>query len=246
MVYNYTAQRIWEVDFARGVAVVTMIIFNYAWALNFFNVVPINISSLFWKSLAFGTAGSFVFIVGISLTLSYAKLSTKQDYINKYIFRGLKIFGYGLIVSVVSYILLKNSFVRFGILHFIGIGIILSIPFINLKTPNLILGASVIGIGAILSKIVVKTHLFLWMGLKYAGFQTVDYFPIFPWFGIILIGMFFGNKWINSKPKKIAQPPPPSKPLCFLGRHSLTIYFLHMMIILSALYLLGYIQKMPI
>ncbi len=237
-------RRIWEVDFFRGIAVVTMIIFNYAWALNFFGIIHILIDSLYWKLLAFGTAGTFIFLVGVSLTLSYSKLKPNKNYAKKYLIRGLKIFGYGIVVTLVSYILLKSDFVRFGILHFIGVGIILSIPFLKLKELNLFLGMLAIVAGSILNGIFIKSNLLLWLGLQYEGFHTVDYFPILPWFGLILIGIFFGNKLLqNSKKKTREKPINALRPFCFLGRHSLAIYFLHMVIILSVIYLLPYMPK---
>ncbi|MCX6818607.1 MAG: heparan-alpha-glucosaminide N-acetyltransferase domain-containing protein, partial [Candidatus Aenigmarchaeota archaeon] len=62
------------------------------------------------------------------------------------------------------------------------------------------------------------------------------YFPILPWFGVILIGIFFGNKlYPNAKRSfniidlskfRII------KLLSFLGRHSLFIYLLHQPVII--------------
>jgi len=221
-----------------------MIVFNYVWTLNFFGITKTNIHSFHWKLLALATAGTFIFLVGISLTLSYSRLKPKQNYVKKYFIRGLKIFGYGIAVTIVSYILLKNNFVRFGILHFIGTGIIFSIPFLNFKELNLFFGVLVILIGNFLKNIVVTSHLLVWVGLQYAGFHTVDFFPIFPWFGLILIGIFFGNKLFPNGKRKIKARQKPInalRPFCFLGRHSLPIYFLHMMVILSVIYLLPHI-----
>ena len=99
--------RLWEVDFLRGIAVIMMIIFHYFWSMEHFGVYNIGIKTGLWSTLALLTAGIFIFLVGISLTLSYSKINHKKiDYFKKYLKRGIKIFVYGLIVTIVSYFLI--------------------------------------------------------------------------------------------------------------------------------------------
>ena len=52
---------------------------------------------------------------------SLTRKNKKVKYISKYVKRGLKIFAYGLVISLASYIVFKEGFVYFGILHFIGV-----------------------------------------------------------------------------------------------------------------------------
>ncbi|HQC34484.1 MAG TPA: heparan-alpha-glucosaminide N-acetyltransferase domain-containing protein, partial [Methanoculleus sp.] len=66
-------ERYWEIDAARGIAVVTMIVFHSAFDLNFFGVLPLPVSGGFLRMLAYMTASTFIFIVGVSFTISYAR-----------------------------------------------------------------------------------------------------------------------------------------------------------------------------
>jgi len=106
-------------------------------------------------------------LVGISLSLSYSrvqKLQTKKELQLKYIKRGLKIFGLGLVITLVSWIYLDEGFIVFGILHCIGISIILAIPFLRFRYLNLSLGFILILLGAILKNL---TFDFNWLVSKF-------------------------------------------------------------------------------
>jgi hypothetical protein len=54
----------------------------------------------------------------------------------KFIRRGLFIFCLGLIITFATWIYLSRGFIIFGILHCIGISIILAYPFIRYKIPT--------------------------------------------------------------------------------------------------------------
>ena len=65
--------RLWEVDFLRGLAIVSMVIFHLAYDLDYFRIYEIDLSHGFWFYLARFTASLFLLLVGISLTLSYSR-----------------------------------------------------------------------------------------------------------------------------------------------------------------------------
>jgi uncharacterized membrane protein len=79
------------------------------------------------------------------------------------------------------------------------------------------------------------------LGFKPSQFYTVDYFPILPWFGVVLIGIFIGNTLypFNKRRFKIKDISQLKfvKFFCFLGRKSLIIYFLHQPILLLLIHL---------
>ena len=52
--------RFWEIDFVRGTAIILMVIFNYAFTLQFFNIIAFN-SWLFWS--VFPRIGASKFII---------------------------------------------------------------------------------------------------------------------------------------------------------------------------------------
>lgn len=75
-------------------------------------------------------------------------------------------------------------------------------------------------------------------GIYPAGFTSVDYTPLFPWFGVVLIGIGIGNFLYTGGVRQFAVPRLPdlfSAPLAFLGRHSLLIYLVHQPVIIILL-----------
>ena len=74
------------------------------------------------------------------------------------------------------------------------------------------------------------------LGLLPAGLYTFDYVPLLPWFGVVLLGLFFGGAaYKNRKPKS---GPSVAKPLCFIGRHSLFIYLTHQLVLVGCILVL--------
>lgn len=162
--------------------------------------------------------------------------------------RGLWIFSLGLVVTVVTYFLVGDGFIVFGILHFIGISIILAYPFLRLKEWNLGLGAAVIAVGFFLQGQSVSSPWLLWLGLAPKGFYMLDYIPIFPWFAVVLMGIFLGNALYGGYRRRFILPDLSASALagvlCLLGRNSLFIYLIHQPLIVAALVLLGYVSSL--
>ena len=229
-----------EIDMARGIAILMMIIFHTVFDLSFFNIIPVDISDGFWRYFAISTASLFLLIVGISLTISRtraaASLSGYQLAL-KFIYRGCGIFLLGLLVTAATWLYLKEGFVIFGILHLIGVSVIISTFFFPLKKYNIGLGFIFIAVGFFFSSITGPIWL-LFLGIHPATFSSVDYEPLFPWFGMVLIGMGLGDYFYNGNIRKFPVPRVPGslmRALTFPGRHSLVIYLIHQPIIILLL-----------
>jgi len=238
-------KRFWEVDFLRGVAIIAMIALHFVYDIYFFGRIALN--QTLWWVLSRATAAVFIFLVGVSLTLSYArvrkKLNEKEKWL-KYTLRGFKIFIWGLIITAITWVFMRERFVIFGILHFIGVAIILAHPFLELKKMNLYIGSGILLLGLLLRGVTVGFYWLLPFGIAPAEFVSVDFFPLIPWFGLVLIGIFVGNKiYPNGKRKfKIKEPHSAFfKAFCFLGKNSLLIYLLHQPVLVGVLYVLGFI-----
>jgi uncharacterized membrane protein len=237
-------KRLWEIDALRGIAVVMMIMFHVLWALNYFGFINFpQVNGAFWRGFAFATLAIFVFIVGVSLTLSYSRIrKTKENYVLRYLKRGLSIFGCGMIITLLTYIWYRDIFVYFGVLHLIGIGIILAIPFLKFKKINLAIGTILVILGIVLYQIILNTPMFMILGLKYYGLKTLDYTPLLPWFGVILLGIFFGNTFYPNGKRTFKVPEIPLKEFfALLGRHSLLIYFLHAVLLFGTIFIIQHI-----
>jgi len=218
--------RFWEVDALRGIAIVMMIAFHLAFDLSYFGNYDLNIHSGLWRLFGRATASIFILLTGISLSLSHSRSATGME---KYLKRGLKIFCWGLLITLITRLFFPAEFIIFGILHFIGLSIILSYPFLGQKRWNLIIGLAIIIVGLSL-----KGPLPLFP----TPFRTFDYFPLFPWFGLIPIGIFLGNSLYPNHTRRFSIPEL-STPLSLLGRHSLLIYLLHQPVLIALLYALG-------
>jgi uncharacterized membrane protein len=239
-------ERFWEIDSLRGIAILMMVAFHVLFDLSYVGASTFNVYAGFWLYFARATATIFLLLVGISLTLSYSRAlhvkKPEQKLYRKYLTRGSTIFAWGLVITVMTWIFLREGFVVWGILHLIGISIIVAYPLLKLRYGNLVLGIPLIVLGLYLKQLSVEVPWLLWLGLTPQHFYSVDYFPILPWFGVVLIGVFLGNSLYanymrNFKLQDRSQVKG-IRLLSFLGRHSLFIYLIHQPILITVLYLL--------
>ncbi len=235
-------KRFWEIDFLRGIAIILMIIFHLLFDMNYFASAGFNLYSGFWFALGRAAALTFLFLVGLSLTLSWSRaLKRGNAGFPKYLKRGLKIFCYGLIITLITWAVLPQGAILFGILHLIGISIILAYPFLRFRALNLLLGIILIIAGIFLQTLTFDFPWLLWLGFRPLAFYTFDYLPLLPWFGVVLLGIFFGNLLYPNYKRRFGirdiSRLIPIKFLSYLGRHSLIIYLLHQPVLLALLYI---------
>jgi uncharacterized membrane protein len=238
-------ERYWEIDVLRGIAVIAMILYHFSYDLAYFGLFDVG---FFRSGIGLNAArligGSFIFLAGLSLTLSYSRALARapgRSLFPKYLARGLRIFSYGLAITFLTWIFLPNEMIVFGILHLIGVSIILAYPFLNLKLPNVVLGIVCIAFSMFLRGFDVDTPWLVWLGID-PTFFMLDYWPIFPWFGVMLLGVAAGNVFYGDRRKQTTgatQRLQVIRSLAFLGSHSLTVYLAHQPILLAALILLG-------
>lgn len=222
--------RLPEVDFFRGIAILMMAVFHFMWNLDYFSVTSGNLYSGFWGVFQKLTGGLFIFLVGVSLTLSYSR--SKERYPIKFIARGFRIFCYGLMITVFSYFFSAENTVFFGILHFIGIATIIATPFIRYTCVNFLFGCLFLGAGVYLSKFTLSFPWLVWVWHNHPV-NTLDLYPLLPWLGIVFLGLFLGNVLYPDGRRRFKATLPTitskiSRPVEFLGRNSLIIYFIHL------------------
>ena len=236
--------RFWEIDSLRGIAIILMVVSNFLTDVVFFGIYQIDIYSGFWLVFARLVVSMFILLAGVSLTLSYSKVRTKKpgEIRKKYFLRGAKIFGWGLAITLVTWVFIRENFVLFGILHLIGFSIIFGQFLLRSRYLNLLLGSAFILAGLYLQGFAFGFWWLTWLGLRPEGFFSVDYVPVLPWFGVFLIGLFLGSTLYPegkrgfrirdfSSSRLIA-------PLSFLGRNSLKIYLVHQPVLILLLWLL--------
>jgi uncharacterized membrane protein len=235
------SSRFWEVDALRGIAVVMMVIYHLLFDLYYFRMTDVIFTNPFWFYFQRTTATLFITLVGVSLALRQGQASGRIPY-RVLAKRGLQLVGWGLVISAVTWFALgPNLYIRFGILHFIGVSILISYPFLRWRSVNIGLGIALIAIGVWLQQFRFNppwSYLF-WLGLEPADHTYVDFFPLVRWFGVVLIGIGIGN-WMYAKGER--QFPlldlslgPPVFALRILGRYALPIYLLHQPILFMLL-----------
>ncbi|WAI01501.1 DUF1624 domain-containing protein [Methanogenium organophilum] len=246
-VQNMPTARFWEIDAARGIAILMMITYHLLYDLVYFGVADIAVTSGFWRAFALTCACTFVFLVGLSLHISreraLQKGMTGSSLTWKYLMRGAFILALGCGITVVTWYVIGGGYILFGILHLIGLSICLSPFFFSLQKKNLIAGVIVIA----LSLVVTGTEgpLWLaWLGIHPAGFYSVDYEPLIPWFGIVLLGLGTGA-YLYPEGRSLLQIKEPCPPVTGLlaaaGRHSLFIYIIHQPVIILVMLVAGVI-----
>lgn len=208
-----------------------MIIYHFIYDLDTWTALPIDVNNTLWFSIGKISAVLFIFLSGISSGLS--KRPVKN---------GLQVLLWGLVISLITRIVLPEEYVRFGILHLLGTMMILY-PLLK-RLPNFVLLLSTVlalGLGFFFSTQVVHTAGFLPLGLMYPGFRTMDYYPLFPYSGVTLLGILFYRHHLaqpRNEAGHITQSFPNhlsflSKPIFHtISRHSLGIYLIHQPILL--------------
>ncbi|BBB91189.1 MAG TPA: heparan-alpha-glucosaminide N-acetyltransferase [Methylomusa anaerophila] len=226
------SSRIWEIDLWRGIAIILMIAFHLIFDLAEFYHYDFKYFSGFWYLEGKTAAVLFMFLSGVSSTLSANPAK-----------RGLQVLAAGLVLTIVTYLFSPEIYIRFGILHLLGCSMLAANYFRSLAPPALLaFGTAAILSGHLLSLTTGTSPLLIPFGLTPPGFQSLDYYPLLPWGGVVLYGVAAGitlypNKetlWPNI-PQNILLP---TLPLRWLGRRSLTIYLVHQPILLAFLYLI--------
>ncbi len=242
-------ERFWDVDVVRGVAIIMVVFYHLIFDLDNLGGHPIESTSGFWAVFADTSAFLFVFLAGLSSSISRVRAgATERGLFGKYLRRGLRIIAWGMLITLV-FLAVDFGYVIFGILHLIGISIILAYPLLKLSYANLVLGLSIIAVG-----IYVQTQDFVVggaagvllapLGILPEGLFMPDYRPLLPWFGVVLLGLFFGNAAYLAWRKKSPPSPVPraAAPLAFLGRHTLFVYLIHQPVLIATLWVLGIIE----
>lgn len=231
-IFRVSHGRYQTVDIYRGVMFVLMAIYHiFIFGKNYNMIITTIPDGIGWQIFQKFIAGSFFFLVGVSLYLGYNK------YINylKYFYRLGQLIGCAFIITVTSFLLYPDAPVTFGIIHSIATCYVLGIILMQFKLDKLAipLGIIILVIGVIYQRAVFTHPLLQWTGLSSYSSAAFDYQPLFPWFGVVLLGLGLAP-WLDKYWRRLEPAPNPmTSALAFAGQHTLFLYMIHVPIILG-------------
>jgi uncharacterized membrane protein len=231
-----TYERFWEVDAARGLAVMGMASYHFVFDLWWWDIWEIDVMGGGWRIWARLVASLFLILVGVSLELQFQRLNLKpSDQKVEWAIFGKKAAGIGfwaLLITVVTGLLYPQEMVIFGVLHLIALTVVAAPFFLRLASP-VVFGLMMLSwsLTPLVSQLQPPHSWYLWLGLAPRSFQSLDYFPVLPWIGVVLLGVLVGRQGYHQYQRRSALPEKVPNYLVRIlvatGRHSLAIYLLH-------------------
>lgn len=231
------------VDFFRGCAILAMIVYHFCFDLAFNGWLIADFGNdPRWIWFRTPILGSFLFIAGLSLGLARARGHPGAPFWR----RVAIIAGAAGLVSLGSYLMFPESYIFFGVLHAIALMSILARPVLRWESWTMLLGLAVLVLGVSVQHSLFDQPPLQWVGMMTFKPRTEDYVPIFPWFGLMLMGAGAGA-WIARLPRWADRFGTWTAPISlgwivWLGRHSLAVYLLHQPIMLGAMLLFLHVR----
>ncbi|WP_375450171.1 heparan-alpha-glucosaminide N-acetyltransferase [uncultured Devosia sp.] len=245
-------------DIARGVAIIAMVIYHFCWDLSYLRFISANVGfDLGWVIFGRLVLTGFLILVGIGLVLGHGRGIRWKAFWKRWIFlvtgalvvtAGTLAEGLGLAVvphagpwPVVITFTLPQAFIYFGVLHAIALSSLLALPFLRAPLVLVIVAAAiVILLPALYSNPLFDLRQISWIGFWVEPPPSNDLVSVFPWFGMVLLGVIGARMVLASGlAASLAAIQPVNRParwLARLGRWSLVIYLVHQPILLGILF----------
>ena len=230
-------ERILWIDVIRGVSILAMITFHFAFDLMYFGFAKSDLIyqpdwRLFERMIAF----SFLFIAGLSLFITHGSLINWNSFIKRYGVTAIC----AVLISTVTYVLFNGDMIRFGILHAISVSGLISLLLLKLNSFFLALLAVIIFlINLLIAQPVEGDYFWQWLIYTNETPHSLDYRPIIPWITPFILGMAsyqLFKKWglLETSNTIIYRE---LSILSWLGRNSLIIYLIHQPILFGGFFL---------
>ncbi len=163
--------RFWEIDTLRGVAIIMVVIYHLAWDLYALAGWDINLFGGFWHYFQRVTANTFIILVGVSMTVSYRRarqvMGPDAKLFPKYLRRGVTLLAWGMLISLATWLALGKGYVQFGILHFLGLSIIIAYPLLRFRYLNLALALVFFFLlPPLVNAVAINSTALVWLGIS--------------------------------------------------------------------------------
>lgn len=243
------AHRLDRLDALRGVAIVWMTFYHFAFDLNHFGYWHQDFyRNPLWTAQRTVIVSLFLFCAGLGQAVAVNQHQTAVRFWRRW----AQVAICALLVTAGSYRMYPQSFIYFGVLH--GIAVMLVIVRFTTGWGRWLwfAGATVFAIksGAASTHAVWAGAAFFdepalgWLGLGSRKPVTEDYVPLFPWLGVMWWAMAAGQWMLRKRPCWLARPiPAAGAPLGWLGRWSLSWYMLHQPVLIGLFAALAFVIK---
>ena len=226
--------RIAGLDALRGIAIVAMIAYHFCFDLRYFGVTRSDFEHD-WRWLTARTLilSSFLLIAGVSAVLAQRESLPLARWLRHI----AVIAAAALLVSAGSWLMFPRSYIWFGALHAIAVSLLLARPLLDRPALATIVGVAVIASGLAFADPAFDNRALGWVGFMTEKPVTEDYVPLFPWAGVLFVGIAAGH-WLT-RARFAALAPLARLPgaLRWLGRHSLIVYLVPQPLMIAALWL---------
>ncbi len=225
-----------RLDLLRGLAIVWMAAFHFAFDLNHYGLLQPRQNFYvdpFWTGQRTAIVSLFLFTAGLAQAVAW---QAGQGW-PRFWRRWVQVAGCALLVSLGSALMFPRSWISFGVLH--GIAVMLVVCRLAAPLPARWLWAG--GALALLLPHLVQHPFFdmrltNWVGLVTRKPVTEDWVPVLPWLGVMLWGLAAGRWMLARRPAWLAgHVPARARPLATLGRWSLSFYMLHQPVLIGAI-----------
>jgi uncharacterized membrane protein len=226
--------RVVGLDALRGVAIVAKVIYHFCFDRRYFGVTRWDFEhDLVWLTARSMILSSFLLIAGISTAL--ARRNPDAD---ARLPRHVAMIGSAaLLVTAVSWRLFPQSFIWFGVLHAIAVSLLLARPLCDRPRLAAIVGVIVIVAGVAFAPPAFDGRALGWIGFVTHKPVTEVYVPLFPWAGVLYVGLAAGLWLVRARFAVLAPLAHAPAALQWMGRHSLGLYLIHQPLLIGALWL---------
>ncbi|MFO1412769.1 MAG: heparan-alpha-glucosaminide N-acetyltransferase [Burkholderiales bacterium] len=226
--------RVPGIDALRGLAVLAMVAFHFCFDLANFRVIAANFyADPFWLHARTAILSSFLLLAGASLVLAQQSERGRARFWRHV----ATIAACALLVTAGSYVAFPKSYIWFGVLHMIALSLVLVQPFARWPWVALALGVAVIVAGNTFTSTVFDGAPWGFVGFATVKPRTEDYVPLFPWLGVMLVGVALGHGLLRNGARVVTPFGRLPGFVRWLGQHSLAVYMVHQPLLFGATWL---------
>lgn len=238
-------QRFWELDVIRFVAVLMMVVYHSFWDVANAHGLWWLATTGFWGVFQQITAGLFIGLAGVAMTLTESHRVCRSR-VRTFAPRAALLFGVAMLLSGAA---LASGLGRidFGVLHLIAVSQIAALPLLGHPRLACACGALVIAIGIWISRVHLPTLTWIPIGITPHSYPRMDFMPIFPWLGALLVGTTIGSMWYPHGRRRWTPPDIAHwrsvRWAAACGRHTLVIYLVHQPVLYAVLLATGLMPR---